>query len=72
MADKGGIPLGQWNGSDAIDRFRETMKESTAAAEEQTRALINLTKWLVTLTALIAFLTAILVANVLVWTVEHW
>jgi hypothetical protein len=55
------IPLGQWSGSDATDRLRETMIELDKTAKRQTRWLIGLTWALVALTAVIAILTVVLV-----------
>lgn len=54
-----GIPLGQWSGSDATDRLRETISEFNAITERQTKQLIRLTWALV-------FLTAVLVLGLVV------
>jgi hypothetical protein len=40
---KGGIPLGQWSGSDATDRLRAVIEENQQATERQTRSMIRLT-----------------------------
>ncbi len=60
MMAQGGIPLGQWSGSDATDRLRETLVDLNVSTERQTRTLIRLTWALVALTVVIVLLTAVL------------
>ena len=63
---KGGIPLGQWSGSDATDRLRAVIEENQQATERQTRSMIRLT-WVMTfLTAVTTILTAVTVAPIAV------
>jgi hypothetical protein len=47
---KGGIPIGQWSGSNATIGLHETIKRFTAKSDEQTAKLINLTRAIVALT----------------------
>jgi hypothetical protein len=37
------IPLGQWSGSDATDRLKETIERANEAADRQTRTMVRLT-----------------------------
>jgi hypothetical protein len=46
---EGGIPIGQWSGSDATHRLREVITEYSETAERQTRTMIRLTKVIVAL-----------------------
>ena len=55
------IPLGQWSGSDATDRLRETIVDLNGKTDRQTKVLIWLTIVLVILTVAILALTAVLV-----------
>jgi hypothetical protein len=48
-----GIPMGQWSGSDATERLRETIIELNKTAGCQTKILIWLTAVLVVLTGVI-------------------
>ncbi len=45
MADKG-IPLGEWSGSDATDRLRQTIQEFNDASLQQAGRLMLLT-WVI-------------------------
>jgi len=56
-----GIPMGQWSGSDATERLRETIIELNKTAGCQTKILIWLTAVLVVLTGVIVWLTVVLV-----------
>ena len=56
---EGGIPLGEWSGSAATDRLRETIERFNAQAERQTQTMIRLTWALV-------FLTIVLVIGLVV------
>jgi hypothetical protein len=38
-----GIPLGEWSGSDATKKLRETIEISNQQAEKQTRMMVRLT-----------------------------
>lgn len=63
MADEGqrggGIPLGQWSGSDATDRLRQTVEKFAEDSKKQTRTMIGLT-------VAIAALTVIMVVEIAV------
>ena len=41
---KGGIPMGQWSGSDATEALHETIKKFNEAADAQTREMLKLTR----------------------------
>jgi hypothetical protein len=56
---EGGIPLGEWSGSNATQELHKTIKEFNQAAGAQTWTMIRLTK-------LIAALTAVMTVAVLV------
>jgi len=46
---QGGIPLGEWSGSNATRELHETIRAFNTAAEKQTAEIISLTrqlKWL--------------------------
>ncbi len=58
-----GIPLGQWSGSDATDRLRETLVELSEATAAQNRTMVRLTWALVVLTVVIVVLTIVLVVD---------
>jgi hypothetical protein len=55
----GGIPLGQWSGSDATDRLRQTVEKFAEDSKKQTRTMIGLT-------VAIAALTVIMVVEIAV------
>lgn len=38
-----GIPLGEWSGSDATNRLRETIERQAAASDRLSRVMIVLT-----------------------------
>ena len=57
------IPLGQWSGSDATDRLRETIIELDKTTKRQTKWLIGLTCALVVPTIVIVILTVVLVLD---------
>jgi hypothetical protein len=46
----GGIPLGQWSGSDATNALRETIERLSSAADAQTREMVRMTRWIMWLT----------------------
>lgn len=46
----GGIPLGQWSGSDATSALRETIERLSSAADAQTREMVRMTRWIMWLT----------------------
>ena len=39
---KGGIPLGEWSGSDATRELHETIKQFNEASQRQTKTMIRL------------------------------
>ncbi len=49
-----GIPLGQWSGSDATDRLRETIEALNKQAEKQNRTMVRLTWAILALTIVMA------------------
>jgi hypothetical protein len=46
----GGIPLGQWSGSDATNALRETIERLSSAADAHTREMVRMTRWIMWLT----------------------
>ena len=48
------IPLGQWSGSDAIDRLRETIGALNKQSEKQNRTMVRLTWAILVLTIVMA------------------
>ncbi len=51
-----GIPIGQWLGSDSVDKFHETIKEFfNEASTKQTKHLIILT-WAIVLLTILMFI----------------
>jgi hypothetical protein len=46
----GGIPIGQWSGSDATTQLRAAIERFNAEAGKQTQTVIALTKWMLFLT----------------------
>jgi hypothetical protein len=57
-----GIPLGQWSGSDATDRLRETIEALNKHTEKQNRTMVRLTWAILALT-----LVTTVVGAVQVW-----
>jgi hypothetical protein len=57
------IPMGEWSGSDATERLRETMVELSDRTERQTRQIVVLTVALVVLTVALVVLTVVLVVD---------
>jgi hypothetical protein len=49
----GGIPLGQWSGSDAINELYETLRRYNDIATRQAATMIRLTRAIVVLTILL-------------------
>ena len=47
---EGGIPIGKWSGSDAVDALHNTIRDYQDTATKQTRTIIRLTWAIVTLT----------------------
>jgi hypothetical protein len=56
---KGGIPLGQWSGSDATNALHETIKRFNAAADAQTKEMVKLTRTVTYLTWAMFFAVAV-------------
>jgi hypothetical protein len=56
---KQGIPLGQWSGSDAKERHRETIEASNLQAEKQTRTMVRLTWVIAALTLVMVIVGAL-------------
>jgi hypothetical protein len=46
----GGIPLGEWSGSDATDRLRESVDAANLATDRNTKTIIRLTWAIATMT----------------------
>jgi hypothetical protein len=46
----GGIPIGQWSGSDATNALREVMEKYQAESSKQTQQMIVLTRVIAVLT----------------------
>ena len=59
MSANSGIPLGQWSGSDATDRLRETIIELNAATDRQTRTMVRLTWALIVSTVILTIGVAV-------------
>lgn len=52
----GGIPIGQWSGSDATDRLTAVIIDSNEETKRQTAKMVTLTQWITYLTiALVCF-----------------
>lgn len=56
---KGGIPLGEWSGSDATHELHNTIKQFNEKTEKQTEQMVRLTK-------VIAWLTSVMLVAVVV------
>ena len=56
---KGGIPLGEWSGSDAVRALHETIRAFVESSDRQAKAMISLTRWIAALT--VAMLVAVVV-----------
>jgi hypothetical protein len=54
-----GIPLGEWSGSDATNRLRETIEVSNLQTEKQTRTMLRLTWAILVLTFVMASIGAV-------------
>jgi hypothetical protein len=57
----GGIPIGEWSGSNATERLRKLIETTTADTTRQNRWLLWMTGAILKLTAVIAVHTAWLV-----------
>jgi hypothetical protein len=66
MTEKGGIPLGQWSGSDATDRLRTVIEENQRVTERQTTTMIRLTWVMAALTVITTVLTVVTAAPIVV------
>jgi hypothetical protein len=54
-----GIPLGQWSGSDATNKLRETIEAFNTETNRQTETVIRLTKWMLWLTIVMTAAVAV-------------
>lgn len=55
-----GIPLGQWSGSDATERLRETVEKNSTETSRQNRWLLWMTGAILLLTVVVTVLTAMM------------
>jgi hypothetical protein len=70
---QGGIPLGQFSGSDATDRLRAVIEENQKATKWQTAIMVWLTWVMTALTVITTALTAVQAAPLVapIWRAIH-
>jgi hypothetical protein len=59
---KSGIPLGQWNGSDATEALHATIKDFVETSDKQTRKMIHLTWAILVLTGVMLLEVSVQIA----------